>query len=352
MLITTGIYPPDIGGPATFVPKLAQEAIQAGKKVVIVTLAEKAYRESGLECEVIAVKRSQNRVIRSLRVITILSRQIWSVDSVFSNGLYPETAIVLRIFNKRKSLAKIVGDPVWEKARNENRTKKNLTDYILEKLPIRDLILRRIYLASWNRYTVLTCPSEELCRIVEELGVKPAVTFIPNGVDIFSEELQQKRYDLVCISRLVSWKNIDVVIQAAKLTKSSLAIVGDGPMRSELMRLVGVTSEKIEFLGNRSPEQVIEIMNQSRIFVQISDYEGMSFSLLEAMACGLVPIVSTAIGNTSVVQNNQNGKAIAVNAEQLALTIQEVLNNHGEFQSLSEAAIKTVRERFNGKVLR
>jgi glycosyltransferase involved in cell wall biosynthesis len=352
ILITTGIYPPDIGGPATFVPKLVEESIKADNQVIVVTLAENAYQESGLKYEVIAIKRHQNIVVRSLKVILALSKQLGSVDAVFSNGLYPETASLLKIFKIRKSLAKIVGDPVWEKARNQNRTGMNLTDFITGKPSIKDRILRWIYLLSWNQFSALTCPSEELCGVIKGLGVRPSIFYIPNGVDIRPEEIQHKKYDLVCVSRLVSWKNLDVVIEAAILTGSSLAIVGDGPMRGELTRLVGDKDKRIEFLGNKSSEQVSKIMGQSKIFVQVSDYEGMSFSLLEAMAGGLVPIVSTAIGNIAVIKNNQNGRAITINVAQLALTIQEVLSNQSEFEALSEAAIKTVREHFNGRVLR
>jgi glycosyltransferase involved in cell wall biosynthesis len=89
-------------------------------------------------------------------------------------------------------------------------------------------------------------------------------------------------------------------------------IVGDGPIRGELVRISEEhgLGQSVKWLGNRS--DIPALLRHFDLFVQTSAFEGMSNTILEAMATGL-PIVATDTGgNSELVKNGQNGALIPV----------------------------------------
>lgn len=98
-----------------------------------------------------------------------------------------------------------------------------------------------------------------------------------------------------------------------------LRLVGDGPNRKELERLANELkiSEYVEFLGIR--HDIAELLASSDAFVLSSDTEGMSLSLLEAIASGL-PVISTDVGGSrDIIKNGESGFIIPV-GDQDAMT--------------------------------
>jgi 1,4-alpha-glucan branching enzyme len=101
---------------------------------------------------------------------------------------------------------------------------------------------------------------------------------------------------------LVERKGVQHLIEAmpaivASFPDVSLQIVGEGNLSDELAALcrsLGV-HEHVEFLGYVPHEQLPELYQRAELFVQPSFYEGMSNTVLEAMACGL-PIIATGEG--------------------------------------------------------
>jgi glycosyltransferase involved in cell wall biosynthesis len=167
-------------------------------------------------------------------------------------------------------------------------------------------------------------------------GVTKPIEFIPNGVDLISSSSVSKEFDLISVCRLVSWKNLDKLIIANAKAKTKLAIAGSGPEESKLKVLALSTNSDVTFLGQLDEQDVIKALQKSKIFALLSDYEGLSFSLLQAMACGLPSIVSNAKGNTDVITNNSEGIVVEINAQdnitnaiQQLLVEPEKMNNFG-----------------------
>ena len=84
----------------------------------------------------------------------------------------------------------------------------------------------------------------------------------------------------------------------------------------------------------------------------MSDYEGLSFSLLEAMSLGLVPIVSGNEGNRQVVEHEVNGMITAIDGSSIAQAIQAIEQSETMYEQLSKKAIECVKKNFNGKANR
>jgi sugar transferase (PEP-CTERM/EpsH1 system associated) len=143
------------------------------------------------------------------------------------------------------------------------------------------------------------------------------------------------------VGRMVPIKNQSLLIHSFSVLAKShinvkLLLVGDGPMRGDLEKLVKRLEcrDSVKFLGRRS--DIPEIMTAMDIFALPSLSEGMSNTILEAMSSGL-PVVAAAVGgNTELVQNCNTGLLTLSNnvpayAEALSLLVElpELRKNMG-----------------------
>ena len=87
ILITVGIFPPDIGGPASFVPKISDFLIENGHNVKIICLSEVGNIHTEDNLDVIRIKRSNNLPIRWIKTIYQIVKNGRRSDLIFVNGL-------------------------------------------------------------------------------------------------------------------------------------------------------------------------------------------------------------------------------------------------------------------------
>jgi len=309
VLLVSGIYPPDVGGPATFVPQLAAELSDRGNKVKVLALSDTVFKKASLTAiELIRVPRNLPLPIRFVVTVFLVASHSILGYRIFANGLHEECGIAL-FLTGGKGVAKIVGDPVWERAVNSAKTDLGILDFNESRLSWKNQLQRRLLIFALNKFSSVITPGEELKSLVKKWDIKPQVTWIPNGVSIKPERNMAKTIDVITVSRLVPWKNVEVLVSASKKFGFSLCVVGDGP---ELEKLIALSegNEKIILMGSLTQREVDELLLRSRIFALISDYEGLSFSLLQAMSFGLPVIVSNTSGNASVVSNSNNGKIV------------------------------------------
>lgn len=159
------------------------------------------------------------------------------------------------------------------------------------------------------------CVSDDCARQAVEQGVpsKPIVT-LHNGIDTAQFAFTGPRAEgpAVIVARLCADKDIATLLQAVALVIREapdfrLSIAGDGPAASELRQLadqLGLVNH-LRFLG--LVRDVPALMRQASSYVLSSISEGVSLTLLEAMACGL-PIVATRVGGTpEVIADGING---------------------------------------------
>jgi glycosyltransferase involved in cell wall biosynthesis len=117
---------------------------------------------------------------------------------------------------------------------------------------------------------------------------------------------------------------------------AQLAIVGNGPIRSQLERLAQELEldTSLVWLGER--DDTSELLRCFDLFVQTSIFEGMSNTILEAMASGLAIVTTNTGGNPELVTSGENGTLIEVgdvdglgHALKRYLTDQSLRTNHG-----------------------
>jgi glycosyltransferase involved in cell wall biosynthesis len=154
------------------------------------------------------------------------------------------------------------------------------------------------------------------------------------------------RYDVISTSRLVSWKNVDVLIQATSIAGLRLAIAGDGPERDALQELTSRLGADVVFLGELSTKEIQKVLAESKIYALISSYEGMSFGLLEAMMQEMLILVSDIPANTALIKNGFNG-LVAEDSNPTSIAQQLVSLLDESSSSLSINARKTALSQFS-----
>ena len=164
------------------------------------------------------------------------------------------------------------------------------------------------------------------------------ITVIPNGISITELEsiaLADFRSDIIFVGRLLSNKNVDVLIQSIALLKPryphiKCIIVGKGPEKNSLLQLVQEQNllENVEFIeGIEDSRQLYALMKSSRVFAFPSTREGFGIVVLEANGCGLPVITTNHRHNAArhLIREGLNGKAVALSKENLAHAIDEYL---------------------------
>jgi len=356
ILITVGIFPPDIGGPASFVPKISKYLISKGHNVKIICLSDKEHLTYKGEKNLIRINRNLPIIFRWLKTIIKIYNNSKKSDVIFVNGLGTETTIA-NIFTRKKIIRKIVGDPVWERVYNKNLTNESFDDFQKNKHGLSISLQKFIRNWSINKSNLIITPSEHLKSFVEKIGFDNKLFVINNGVIIEQPNkiiFENRTLQLLVVSRLVSQKNIDLIIKAVKVMENEdiiLNIVGDGSEINNLKHLVKKyeLDQKVNFIGKIESPKLNEYLKDADIFIQASNYEGLPHSILEAINYE-IPILSTDVGGCSVLLNKgERGYIIPMPISEIGITegIRTIINNKNEAISKAKIAKEFLNQQYN-----
>ncbi len=317
ILLATGIYPPESGGPATFTKDLAAALSGAGHTVSVITYGDESTIHEPVSVTVISRKGGVLlRYIRYFRQVFLLTK---SVDILFVQGPVSEgiPVLIAATLRRKPFLLKVVGDVAWESAQREGY-RKTLEDFLNDdQLSLKTRILRIGERWVARRAARIVVPSRYLSRIVRAWGVpEDRITVIYNAVhrvalDKTSEELKQMfrlegKRALLAGGRLVPWKRVDMLIQALCLRPKTemLVVAGEGGSREEWQRLAersGV-ADQIIWLGRCCTAELASWYTIADVFLLPSLYEGLPHMPLEAAQYGCPSLVSEHGGNPEAAE--------------------------------------------------
>lgn len=125
-------------------------------------------------------------------------------------------------------------------------------------------------------------------------------------------------------------------------------LIGDGPDQRRLEEAFAPLKAHVTFHGAMRRDEALPFLQRAHLFVLPSRYEGVSWALLEAMACGCVPIVSRIAGTTDfVVGDGVSGRLCRVgDAADFARAILDLAADRQLLSQMSLAASGVIRERF------
>ena len=318
ILITVGIFPPDIGGPASFVPKIAELYSNSGHDVTVVCLTDRKQTDN-LNFKVVRILRNQNLLIRWIKTVSQIIRQSYNADLLFVNGL-PMESYIANIFTRKKLIRKIVGDWAWERGMNKKIINESFDEFQNNKHNLHLEIAK--FSRGWTatKADLIITPSNHLKNVVKGWGVKEnRIKVIYNGTKLKNkpdpiDDQPNDYFKFITVGRLAPWKNIDIIIEALSDYKKAnqnfiFYIVGSGPEETKLKKLVNDLDLEnfVTFTGQLQKDDLNYYLQKSDIYIQASSYEGLPHVILEAMSHNL-SIISTPIGGTNeVIQDGKNG---------------------------------------------
>jgi glycosyltransferase involved in cell wall biosynthesis len=220
-----------------------------------------------------------------------------------------------------------------------------------------------------GKSTVFICDSDVVSEVALGMGVsQERIIQFPWGVDLdhFSpgegneirEELGWEDATVLLSTR--SWEpiyGVDIVCQAfmdiaRNVENVNLLLLGDGSLRSQIERIFRSSGleNRVYMAGFIRLEDLPKYYRSADLYISASHVDGSSISLLEALACGIPPVVSDIPGNREWVTPGENGWWFADGSSQfLAETILGALQNPERLQEYGENSRKIAEERADWK---
>lgn len=337
ILITTGIFPPDIGGPATYAELMAGALSDRGFKVCVLAYSQQLkVKDPGLK--------------KKFKIVRVWGRwPIWAKHLIFGIKLLKiapgyDSILALNVWNAgfpslvaskiygKKFIVKIVGDYAWEVGFGKGRVNGLIDDF--QKSEKRGWIgtLYKLQGLVCRKADAVVVPSKYLAGIVSGWGVPESkIKVIYNGVDFKPSDMNKEEARtkigihgsiILSIGRLVPWKGFRMLIkimpQLLNINQfARLVIIGDGPDKEPLNSMVKNLNleKKVYLVGKKSKEDLAIYLAAADMFVLNTGYEGFSHQILEAMSAD-VPVITTAVGgNKEIVKQGENGFLVKHNDE-------------------------------------
>ncbi len=334
ILIATGIYPPEIGGPATYAEMMARELPKRGIAVGILPFREvrgypKVFRHIMYFFKVIRLSREADIIFTQDPVST-------GVPVIFASW-----------FTGKKVVMRVAGDYAWEQARQRFGVADSIDDFQDKKYGLRVELFRCLQRFSVKHAGVVITPSNYFNRLVSGwLKNKKEIKTIYNGIELSDAFEKAPKYTdktIITAGRMVPWKGFDVLIKIlGKLPDWRLIIAGDGADKERLVDLAkqaGV-EKRVEFTGNIPRTELFSKIYRSHIFALLTTFESFSFQTVEAMHVG-VPVIASNIGNLSeIIDDGKNGVLVNPTDEDgVRALIEKIGRENGYAEALSREAI-------------
>ncbi len=330
-------YFPGVGGAEIQATLLARTLMQRGHEVTIVVPHLLDHLPLLDSCEGVPVQRIAYFHVPKLSNVFYMISFAWfllksgrNYDAYHIHMVHKMAAVVA-------VLRPWLGGPVLAKVSGATEFEGGVLDAsrpTFYRRWVQKLLTRLDYfqaLSSYSRTQIMAAGVQEQ-QVIE----------LANGLDIsrfkLSESLHGGTDDeistLAYCGRLAQVKALPVLLHAIKKVKNQtnskfvLRLAGDGSIREELEGLcesLGI-ADCVEFCGRIS--DVPAFFAKAHVYVQVSRYEGLSNSVLEAMCSGLAPVLTRISGNEDLVEHAESGYLIDVDdvealAEHLCTLLQD-----------------------------
>ncbi|MDP6369846.1 MAG: glycosyltransferase family 4 protein, partial [Planctomycetota bacterium] len=314
VLLTTPVFPPDLGGPATYVPSVGRFLVERGHEVrVIAFCSDPEPKGFPFPVETIWGGSMLGRYLRAFKAVWRAAP--WA-DVVYVNEHLALLHVLAARLRRKPAVIRIMVDGSWEISHRKGWCAgDDINTYQGKSYGWRVALARLLQKRWWKWCTrIISCsdflrgilmesygvPADKVLRIhnayhgpqVDEVSQSPAEARAALG-------LEEGPHYILTVCRLMGWKRVDGILRALAELPEDLAdtrflIAGDGDMLEpwrELAEELGLGQRAI-FLGNVPYEQIPIYMRASTAFVLNSEYEGLSHTLLETLHLGTPMIAS------------------------------------------------------------
>ena len=309
VLITTGIFEPEVGGPATYAPKLASMVQAGGNEVTVLTFSEKSHYDSDKKYtfKLMRIVRG-NRILNRIRFFFAVLREAKKCDLIYTLDWFAAglpVALAAKLLGK-PYVVRVGGDYLWEQKYLESGQRPvTLREFYTSGIYRRSgyaIAFRLIrFVLSGARHVVFNSNAQRELY-VRFYGLAPArVSAIFNPVPEISAAVKNdapRKNEFVYWGRFIVMKNLDTLIRAfarARIPEDyRLLLIGDGPRKVALEQLakdLGL-EKRVIFERPLSRDQVLQRIKDSRAFVLPSWTDISPNQVAEALALGLPGLVT------------------------------------------------------------
>lgn len=222
--------------------------------------------------------------------------------------------------------------------------------------------LQKAFIPTIARFTLnsadrILCYSETDERRLQERGIDTDVSIVHNGIDcetfVPMEVDSDDNLQVLFVGRLKPGKGVDKLLKAFEkvaevVPKATLKIVGDGPLKDELVELAkerGIYS-RVEFVGQIPNDDMPNVYAESEVFVLPSRNEGLPRTVLEAMACR-TPVVTSSLPQLESVVDGAGWMVDSDSPGQIAEHTVQILQNPIERDRMGEVGREKVRQNYS-----
>ncbi|HET9461406.1 MAG TPA: glycosyltransferase family 4 protein [Gaiellaceae bacterium] len=350
VVVVSGIWPPDPGGPASHAPAFADFLHERGHVVEVITTADAAPAPRAYTVHWV----SRRSALRHVRCAFAVRTRAKGADAVYATSMVRRAALGARLVRK-PLVVKLVSDEVFERATRSGRFEGTL-DGFQAVGGARTRFLRTTRNAAVRSARHVFSPSAYLRDVALGWGLDPdRVSVLPNPAPVvpmlpdraaLRGELELDGRVLAFAGRLGPQKSLDVALEAvAAVPDVTLVVAGDGPHRRSLERQAverGIEA-RVRFLGSVSREDVLRLFRAADASVLSSAWENFPHTVVEALAVGC-PVIATAVGGVpEVVRDGENGLLVPPNdVVALADAIRRFFDDDELRRRLAEAASRSV----------
>lgn len=201
--------------------------------------------------------------------------------------------------------------------------------------------------------TIIAVSEHTKNKLIHDLKITKNIYVAPNGIDlqlIRKIKPAKERSDVIFAGRLLSHKNVDVLVKSLTLVKKNFPqikalIIGEGPEKYNIDNLIKKLrlQSNIKLLGFlKEQNDLYAMMKASKIFAFPSTREGFGIAALEANACNIPVITTNGKDNATkyLISNGENGYVTQLTPEKIAEKIQNILilrttkNNNNQFNQV------------------
>jgi glycosyltransferase involved in cell wall biosynthesis len=355
VLVVSGIWPPDVGGPASHAPQVASFLLERGHGVTVVTTA---YAQPAAQPYPVRwVSRSLPKGVVHVRTGLEIAHRARAADVVYTTGMFGRSAGGA-VLARRPYVIKLTADPAFERARRRGIVGGGVDEFQDDGGGVKVRLLRRARDAELRGAAHVFTPSAWLGDLAVSWGVDGShVSVLPNPApalpqlaprDELRASFDMNGMTLAFAGRLTAQKALGVALGAlAQVDGVTLLIAGDG---DERVPLAAKASElgleaRVRFLGSLPRERIVELFRAADASILSSSWENFPHTVVESLAAG-TPVLATATGGVAeVVRDGENGLLVASgDIDAFAAAIRTLADDGGLRDRLRAAAAQSVED--------
>jgi colanic acid/amylovoran biosynthesis glycosyltransferase len=142
--------------------------------------------------------------------------------------------------------------------------------------------------------------------------------------------------------------------EASKINNDLVfSIYGDGDQEENVKNIIASCNceDRVELFEALPPSEIIKKISEHHLFTLMSDYEGMPLSLMEAMACGVVPVCYINEGGIDeIIKHGVNGFIITNRDEDYQTKLKTLSDNPELWKTMSKNAMDTIKNKYSSDI--